>query len=343
MELAARQRGLQHVAGVDGAFGFAGPDQGVDLVDEDDGAAFVPGELLQHRLEALLELAEVLGAGKQRRQIEYQQALVLERLGDFTVHDALRQALDDGGLAHAGLADQHRVVLGAPLQDLDAAPDLLVAADDRVELALAGAVGEVQRVLRQRLALRFVALSGHGFASSDLVDGLFQRAAGHTGLLQEAPDIAFVRGGGEQEKLRSDVLVAALLRFLVRNVEELGKVASQQHLAGRAFHLRQSFDAFGKTLLQELQVAAGFGDEAGDAAVLLVDEGGEQVLGLDVLLIAPQRHALRLGERLLQLGGEFLESHGLDPSRVSGPASTQMGAFTSHSSCRLRYARPGPT
>jgi hypothetical protein len=42
---------------------------------------------------------------------------------------------DDGGLAHARLADQHRVVLGAALQDLDGAADLVVAADHRVELA----------------------------------------------------------------------------------------------------------------------------------------------------------------------------------------------------------------
>ena len=39
--------------------------------------------------------------------------------------DLLREPLDDGGLAHAGLADQHRVVLGAAGQDLDDALDLL--------------------------------------------------------------------------------------------------------------------------------------------------------------------------------------------------------------------------
>ena len=39
MQLAARERGLQHVAGVDRAFGLAGADHRVDLVDEDDGAA----------------------------------------------------------------------------------------------------------------------------------------------------------------------------------------------------------------------------------------------------------------------------------------------------------------
>jgi hypothetical protein len=55
--------------------------------------------------------------------------------------DALREALDDGGLAHAGLADEDGIVLGAAREDLDGAADFGVAADDRVELALArGAV-----------------------------------------------------------------------------------------------------------------------------------------------------------------------------------------------------------
>ena len=48
------------------------------------------------------------------------------------------QAFDDGGFAHAGLADQHRVVLGAATQDLDHSADLLVAADDRIQFAFLG-------------------------------------------------------------------------------------------------------------------------------------------------------------------------------------------------------------
>ncbi len=38
VQLAARERGLEHVAGVHRALGLAGADHGVQLVDEDDGA-----------------------------------------------------------------------------------------------------------------------------------------------------------------------------------------------------------------------------------------------------------------------------------------------------------------
>src|SRR6266513_668165 len=49
--------------------------------------------------------------------------------------NSLRETFDDGRLAHAGLADEHGIVLGAPRENLDRAADLLVAANDRVELA----------------------------------------------------------------------------------------------------------------------------------------------------------------------------------------------------------------
>ena len=53
-----------------------------------------------------------------------------------SLDDALRQPLDDGGLADPRLAEQDRVVLGAPGEDLDDALDLALAADQRVEAAL---------------------------------------------------------------------------------------------------------------------------------------------------------------------------------------------------------------
>ena len=46
-------------------------------------------------------------------------------------------------LPDAGLADQHRVVLGAPGQHLHDPLDFLLPADHRVELALTRALGQV--------------------------------------------------------------------------------------------------------------------------------------------------------------------------------------------------------
>src|SRR5438445_142079 len=68
------------------------------------------------------------------------------------------QPSDARGLASPRLADQHLVVLGAARQDLDRPADLLVAADDRIELALACSVGQVAGVLLKGI----VALLGRG-------------------------------------------------------------------------------------------------------------------------------------------------------------------------------------
>ena len=78
----------------------------------------------EHRLQALLELAAVLGAGDQRAHVEREDRLVLQPLGHVAAHDALGEPLDDRRLADAGVADQHRVVLGLAREDLDHAPDL---------------------------------------------------------------------------------------------------------------------------------------------------------------------------------------------------------------------------
>ena len=137
VQLTAREHRLEHVAGVHrGVAAGARADDGVQLVDEGDHLALGALDLLEHRLEPLLELAAVLRAGDHRGQVEAEHPLALERVRDVARDDALGQSLDDGGLADAGLADQHRVVLGTTRQHLDHPADLGVAADDRVELAL---------------------------------------------------------------------------------------------------------------------------------------------------------------------------------------------------------------
>ena len=65
LQLAARQRRLEDVGRVDRAFGRAGADERVQLVDEQHRVVGV-AQLLDDLLEPLLELAAVLGAGDER-------------------------------------------------------------------------------------------------------------------------------------------------------------------------------------------------------------------------------------------------------------------------------------
>ena len=75
-QLAAGEQRLDHVAGVHGPLGGTGPDDGVQLVDEGDDLAVGVGDLREHGLEAVLELAAVLGAGDHAGQVEADEAAV---------------------------------------------------------------------------------------------------------------------------------------------------------------------------------------------------------------------------------------------------------------------------
>src|SRR5581483_6920357 len=129
------------------------------------------------------------------------------------------QALHDGGLADSRLADEHRIVLGAPLQHLDGAADLIVAADDRIELARGGARRQVDRVLLQSLAAFLRIGVGDLLATPYLFDRLLHRPAYDACLAEEAREVAVLEGG-EHEELTRDELVAPLLRELVGDVED---------------------------------------------------------------------------------------------------------------------------
>ena len=150
LQLTAGQRRLEDRGRVDRALRGTRADEVVELVDEQDDVAAL-GDLLHHLLQALLELAAVLRARDQRRQVERVDLLVLEQLRHVAVGDALGQALDDGGLADAGLADEHGVVLGAPREDLHDPLDLGLAPDDGIQLAVGGQLGEVAPELVEQL------------------------------------------------------------------------------------------------------------------------------------------------------------------------------------------------
>ena len=107
--------------------------------------------------------------------------------------DLLGQALHNGGLAHAGLAQEDGVVLAAAAEDLDDALDLGLAADEVVEDAPLGHFREVAGELGQKgvllLLLRdllFLAALQQDLLGGDEVSaGLLQQAARQAALFLE--------------------------------------------------------------------------------------------------------------------------------------------------------------
>ena len=144
-QFAAGQSRFEQVRGVHhAAFNGAGAHDGVDFVDKQDGPRFV-AQGFEHGLEALLELAAVLGAGDQGAHIQGVHLGVAERFRDLAALNLEGQTLGDSGLADAGLADVDRVVLAAAAQHLDGALDFRLAPDERVDAVLRGQFDQIDR------------------------------------------------------------------------------------------------------------------------------------------------------------------------------------------------------
>ncbi len=208
VQVAAGETGLQDVASIHppGFAGAAGPDDGVQLVDEDDQLVRAGADLIHQRGEALLEVATVAGARHHAGEVEGDHPLVLQLLGHVAGRDGAGEALDDRGLPDAGLPDQHRVVLGAPRKDLHGLLDLVEPADDGVEPAVPCERGEVgaERVEHRRSGA-LLPLCGCGGRCADgrrLPHGGGQGVGRHAGGLQHLP------GGGvlRDHECEEDVL-----------------------------------------------------------------------------------------------------------------------------------------
>ena len=207
----------------------------------------------QHGFQPLLELAAIFGAGDQRAEVERQHLLVLEALRHVALHDAVRQPLDDGRLADAGLADQHRIVLGAARQHLDGAPDLLVAADHRIELAFGGGLGEVAGVALQRIIGLLGAGRIGGAALAQIVDGGVEVLRGQAGIGEDARGLGLLAHGERLERaLDRDEAVAGLARHLLGLVEHAGERGGHMRLRGAAARHLGQLGERGFGLLQRL-------------------------------------------------------------------------------------------
>ena len=323
LQLAARQGRLQDRGRVDRALGRARADEVVQLVDEQDDVAAL-GDLLHHLLQALLELTAVLRPGDQRREVERVDLLALQQLGHLVRGDARGEALDDGGLADAGLADQHRVVLRAPREDLHHALDLGLAPDDGVELALGGELGQVAAELVEQLrALRLLARraaacallppAGAGEHADDLVANLL--GVGVEVEQDARRDALVLAHEAEQDVLGADVVVAQRERLAQRQLEHLLRARGERDLAGG--DLVALADDAGDLRAHLLDRDVERLQHAGGKALLLAEQAEQDVLRADVVVL--ERPSLVLGQDDY-LAGSFGEA--FEQSRFFLPPRT---------------------
>jgi hypothetical protein len=119
LQAARGQRGLQQIRGVQRtARGSARTDQRMDFVDEQDRIRII-GELLEHRLQALLEIAAVFGSRQQGTHVQRINLAAAKNFRHGAFDDPARQPFGNCSLAHTRLAHQQRVVLAPAAQGLN--------------------------------------------------------------------------------------------------------------------------------------------------------------------------------------------------------------------------------
>ena len=308
MQLAPRQRGLEHIARVHGAFGLARTHHGVQLVNKNNGLAFVLGQVFEHVFQTLFKLPAKLGARQQRGHVQRQHALALERIGHLTSHDALGQALDNRSLAHAGFADQHGVVLGTALQHLNGAADFVIAANHRVELAHAGALGQVYAVFFEGFTLLFGVGAVHVLAAAHGGYGGLQAFAGQALGARRVAQIGFAIGQGQQKQLASNKLVAALDGLFFRRLQQRDQITPYLHLILAVDFGQLLQRGLGDT--QKPRVVHTRALQQGFGAIALVQHGRHHMGGLNKSMVLPEREGLGLGQGLLEFGRQFVNTHG---------------------------------
>ena len=318
VQVAARQRRLQEIGGVHRPLGLARADQRVHLVDEQDDAAVGRGHFGQHRLETLLELAAIFRSRDQRAHVERHELLVAQRFRHVAVDDAKRETLDDRRLADAGLADEHRIVLGPARQHLDGAADLLVAANHRIELAIARGVGKVAGVFLQRVILVLGARRIRGAALSEVVDRGVEGLGGDACVGQDLGRFGpLLHRQRQKQALHGDKRIARLLGDLLGVVEQPRHRRRHIELASaRALDFRQLAERLLDLPQRLARVSAGPVDQARGQTLLVVEQHFKQMLGGKLLMAFAKRQRLGSLHEAARPLGVFLQVHRLSPSAL---------------------------
>ena len=92
-------------------------------------------------------------------------------------------------------------------------------------------------------------------------------------------------------------------------LRSLPRSAEIGHLALRALDLRQPVERLAEARAQQIHVGARLREQRADGAAFLVDQGEQHVERLEELVVAADGQRLGVGERRLELAGEFVHAH----------------------------------
>ncbi len=159
LDFSPRKRRLEDVGRVKASRAAARSDNSVELVNEKNHVGIL-ADFVHNPLEPLLEIAPVARSGDDRSDVQRNEPAVLQGRGDFARGDADRDALHDGGFAHSGVSDEHRVVLFPSAENLYDPHNLVLTPHDRVKPVLARRRRKViSELVQKRLFRLFLPLT----------------------------------------------------------------------------------------------------------------------------------------------------------------------------------------
>ena len=126
------------------------------------------------------------------------------------------------------------------MQHLNRAADFVVAADNGVKLAVAGALGQVERVFFQSISLVFGISIVHVLSSAYRVDRGIDVLFGRSGFFQDFAGRIVLLHQGKQEKFAGDIGIAAFGCRFVHQVQHRLQFAAGQNIATLTGHFRQA-------------------------------------------------------------------------------------------------------
>ena len=282
--------------------------------------------------------------------VQRQHPLVDQRLGHVAATIRWASALGDGGLADAGLADQGRVVLGPAAKDLDDALDLLLAADDRVELVRPRQLGQVDAQLVQGrrlgralrlLCRRTLVLWLRTWITWWRTLSRFTPRLSSTPAAMPSPS----RDQAQQQVLGTDVVVAQPSRLVDGQLDHALGARRQADLADDTG--RSPRPMMNSTAVRTLDSSTFmFSSTRAATPSPSRTSPGRQVLGADVVMVEALGLVLRQGEDLSRSVCELVESvhvatwlrlprrlgDGVPSAECTAPLT--VGAFNGYSRCR---------
>ena len=148
LDFSTRQWWLQDGCGIDGALCGTCANDGVNLVNEEDVIlGFL--QLSNNLLHAVLKLTAILGTCYQTCQVKRPNLLTAQNVRNVAGCNELSQALNNGGLANARIAQDKWVVLLTARKNLHDTLNLAVTTNDGVKLFICGKLGKVATKLLQ--------------------------------------------------------------------------------------------------------------------------------------------------------------------------------------------------